>query len=71
MNPNEKVEDIQLVPIKDKNDELLELRLNIPSTNERQTPPVALLSESHINCLGLASSWHQFELSTKRMIFLF
>lgn len=54
MNPNEKVEDIQLVPIKDKNDELSGITIEYSFYNERQTPPVALLSESHINCLGLA-----------------
>jgi hypothetical protein len=54
MNPNEKVEDIKLVPIKDKNDELTGITIEYTFYNERQTPPVALLSESHINCLGLA-----------------
>ncbi len=54
MNPNEKVENIQLVPIKDKNDELSGITMEYTFYNERQTPPVALLSESHINCLGLA-----------------
>ena len=54
MNPNEKVEDIKLVPIKDKNDELSGITIEYSFYNERQTPPVALLSESHINCLGLA-----------------
>ncbi len=54
MNPNEQVEDIQLVPIKDKNDELSGITIEYSFYNERQTPPVALLSESHINCLGLA-----------------
>lgn len=54
MNPNEKVEDIKLVPIKDKNDELSGITIEYTFYNEKQTPPVALLSESHINCLGLA-----------------
>lgn len=54
MNPNEQVEDIRLVPIKDKNDELSGITIKYSFYNERQTPPVALLSESHINCLGLA-----------------
>jgi hypothetical protein len=54
MNPNEKVEHIKLVPIKDKNDELTGITIEYNFYNERQTPPVALLSESHINCLGLA-----------------
>jgi hypothetical protein len=54
MHPNEKVEDIKLVPIKDKNDDLSGITIEYSFYNERQTPPVALLSESHINCLGLA-----------------
>ena len=54
MNPNEKVEDIQLVSIKDKNDELSGITIEYTFYNGRQTPPVALLSESHVNCLGLA-----------------
>lgn len=54
MNPKEKVENIKLVPIKDKNYELSGITIEYTFYNERQTPPVALLSESHINCLGLA-----------------
>lgn len=54
MNPKEKVENIKLVPIKDKNDELSGITIEYTFYNERHTPPVALLSESHINCLGLA-----------------
>lgn len=54
MHPNEKVEDIKLVPIKDKNDDLSGITIEYTFYDEKQTPPVALLSESHINCLGLA-----------------
>lgn len=54
MNPNEQVQDIHLVPIKDKNAELSGITIEYKFYNERQTPPLALLSESHINCLGLA-----------------
>lgn len=54
MNPNEKVENIKLVPLKDKNEELSGITIEYTFYNEKQTPPVALLSESHINCLGLA-----------------
>ena len=54
MNPKEKVDNIQLIPIKDKNDELSGITIEYSFYNERQTPPVALLSESHINCLGLS-----------------
>ena len=54
MNPKEKVDNIQLIPIKDKNGELAGITIEYSFYNERQTPPVALLSESHINCLGLS-----------------
>lgn len=54
MNPNEKVEDIKLVPMKDKYDELEGITINYKFYSKSQTPPTALLSESHINCLGLS-----------------
>ena len=53
MNPNEKVEDIKLVPLK-KNDELVGITIEYSFFNETHTPPIAYLSESHINCLGLS-----------------
>jgi DNA repair exonuclease SbcCD ATPase subunit len=53
MNPNEKVEDIKLVPIK-KNDELVGITIEYSFFDETRTPPIAYLSESHINCLGLS-----------------
>lgn len=54
MNPNEKVEDIKLEPIKDKNDDLVGITISYKFYDETMTPPTALLSESHINCLGLS-----------------
>ena len=54
MNPNERVEDIKLVPIKDKNDELVGITIEYKFFNIKATPPHAYLSESHINCLGLS-----------------
>lgn len=54
MNPNEKIEDIRLVPIKDKNDDLVGITIDYSFFNETKTPPIAYLSESHINCLGLS-----------------
>jgi len=54
MNPDEKVDDIKLIPIKDKNDELSGITIEYSFFNKRHTPPTALLSESHINCLGLS-----------------
>lgn len=54
MNPNEKVEDIKLVPLKDKYDELDGITISYKFYNREQSPPAALLSESHINCLGIS-----------------
>jgi DNA repair exonuclease SbcCD ATPase subunit len=53
MNPNEKVENIKLVPLK-KNDELVGITIEYSFFDETKTPPIAFLSESHINCLGLS-----------------
>ena len=53
MNPNEKVENIKLVSLK-KNDELVGITIEYSFFNETHTPPIAYLSESHINCLGLS-----------------
>ena len=54
MNPNEKVEDITLVPMLDKNDDLDGITISYKFYNKKHSPPTGLLSESHINCLGLA-----------------
>jgi DNA repair exonuclease SbcCD ATPase subunit len=53
MNPNEKVEDIKLVPLK-KDEELVGITIEYSFFNATRTPPIAYLSESHINCLGLS-----------------
>ena len=53
MNPNEKVEDIKLVPLK-KDDELVGVTIEYSFFSEIKTQPVAYLSESHINCIGLS-----------------
>lgn len=54
MNPNEKIEDIKLVTIKDKNNDLVGITIEYSFFDETKTPPIAYLSESHINCLGLS-----------------
>ena len=54
MNPNEKIEDIKLVPIKNKSDDLAGITIEYRFFDETKTPPIAYLSESHINCIGLA-----------------
>jgi len=54
MNRNEKVENIKLVPLKDGNDDLAGITIEYDFYDETKSPPIAYLSESHINCLGLA-----------------
>lgn len=53
MNPNEKVADIKLVPLK-KDDKLEGITIGYNFFDEAKTQPIAYLSESHINCLGLS-----------------
>jgi len=54
LNPGEKVENIKLVPI-EKDDELSGITIQFDFLNSKGvTPPHKLLSESHINCLGIA-----------------
>lgn len=70
MNPNEKVEDIKLVPLK-KNGELVGITIEYSFFDETKTPPIAYLSESHINCLGLSfflASVKAFNKETKFFI---
>ncbi len=54
MNPGENVADIKLVPIKDTSDEMIGITMEYTFYDATRTPPKAYLSESHINCLGLA-----------------
>jgi wobble nucleotide-excising tRNase len=53
MNPGEKVEDIKLVPM-EKDGELVGMTLEFKFFNNLESPPHKYLSESHINCLGIA-----------------
>ena len=53
MNPGEKVTGINLVPI-EKDDELVGLTFEFNFFNKQESPPHKYLSESHINCLGIA-----------------
>ena len=53
MNPREKVESIKLVPIK-KDGDLVGITIEYSFFDETKTHPIAYLSESHINCLGLS-----------------
>jgi DNA repair exonuclease SbcCD ATPase subunit len=54
MNPHEKVENIKLVPLKDTNDDLVGITIEYDFYDKTKSPPIAYLSESHINCLGLS-----------------
>jgi len=53
MNPGEKVEDIKLIPL-EKEDELQGLTLEFRFFENSESPPQKYLSESHLNCLGIA-----------------
>lgn len=54
MNPNEKVENIKLVSLKNDNEELVGITIEYDFYDNTKSPPIAYLSESHINCLGLS-----------------
>ncbi|APF20297.1 SMC domain protein [Caldithrix abyssi DSM 13497] len=53
MNPGEHIEDINLIPIK-KNDEFAGITIQFKFFENEVNPPNKYLSESHLNCLGLA-----------------
>lgn len=54
LNPGERVENIKLIPI-EKDDELSGITIQFDYMESKGvTPPHKLLSESHINCLGIA-----------------
>ncbi|MCK4765770.1 MAG: AAA family ATPase [Candidatus Aminicenantes bacterium] len=53
MNPGERVEEIKLAPLQ-KNDELVGITLEYKFFEDLVSPPQKYLSESHLNCLGIA-----------------
>lgn len=53
MNPNENIEDIKLVPI-EKGDELAGITIQFEFCKNEVAPPHKYLSDSHLNCLGIA-----------------
>ncbi|MCP4146587.1 MAG: hypothetical protein GY757_02455 [bacterium] len=53
MNPSEKVDDLKLVPI-EKDGELMGITFDYKFFNSNESPPHKYLSESHLNCLGIA-----------------
>lgn len=71
MNPNEKIEDITLVPKKDKDEDLVGITIEYKFFDETKTPPNAYLSESHINCLGLSFFLASVKAFNKRNAFIF
>lgn len=52
--PDEGIEGIKLVPIKDNKDDMAGITIKHSFFDETKTPPIAYLSESHIHCLGLS-----------------
>lgn len=54
MNPSEEVERIKLVTLKDNNEELEGITIEYRFLDKTKRVPNAYLSESHVNCLGLA-----------------
>ncbi|MCP4219503.1 MAG: hypothetical protein GY765_33015 [bacterium] len=53
MNPGENVTDIRLKPM-EKDSELVGLTMEMDFLQQSQAPPQKYLSESHLNCLGIA-----------------
>jgi len=53
MNPGEHIENINLIPLQ-KNDEFLGVTIQFKFYENEVFPPNKYLSESHLNCLGLA-----------------
>ena len=70
MNPGERVDDIKLVPIT-KDDELSGITLQFDFLDKKEvTPPHKYLSESHLNCLGIAFFLTSVEAFNKRNKFI-
>jgi DNA repair exonuclease SbcCD ATPase subunit len=70
LNPGEKVENIKLVPI-EKDDELSGITIQFDFMERKGvTPPHKLLSESHINCLGIAFFLTSVDAFNKRNKFI-
>ena len=53
MNPDEKVDEIEFIPL-EKDDELTGLTIQFQFFKNNVKPPHKYLSESHLNCLGIA-----------------
>ena len=53
MNPDENIDEIRLITL-EENDELAGITIEADFHNSRVSPPHGYLSESHLNCLGIA-----------------
>ena len=53
MNPNENIGDFKIVPLQ-KEDELVGITIEFKFFASQVSPPTKYLSESHLNCLGIA-----------------
>ena len=53
MNPDENISKILLIPL-EENDELVGITIAVEFHNSQVSPPHGYLSESHLNCLGIA-----------------
>ena len=70
LNPDEKVENIRLVPL-ERDDELLGITIQFDFLGAKDvSPPHKLLSESHLNCVGIAFFLSSVEAFNKRNKFL-
>lgn len=70
LNPGERVENIAIVPF-EKNGELIGLTIEFDFLDEKSTsPPHKYLSESHLNCLGLAAFLASADAFNKENSFL-
>lgn len=54
MNPDENIKNIRVVPLENDDEELVGITLEFEFFNNAQSPPHKYLSESHLNCLGIA-----------------
>ncbi|MBI1326210.1 MAG: AAA family ATPase [Alphaproteobacteria bacterium] len=71
LNPNEKIDNIRLAPI-EENEELAGITIELDFREEKNvSPPHKYLSESHLNCVGIAfflSSVEAFNKNNKFII---
>lgn len=69
MNPDEKVDEIEFLPI-EKDDELTGITIQFQFFKNKVKPPHKFLSESHLNCLGIAFFLTSVRAFNKQIRFL-